>query len=144
MSTSPAETPVTTPVEELTEAMAVFSLLHMPPLTVFASVLVAASHTVGVPVIAVGCAVTLKVFVAALPHPVLYVMVTVPGVTAVIRPVVEPTDAIDELLLLHVPKSVVLAHVVVVPAHILSVPDMEAGVVATVTVLTASHELDVA
>jgi hypothetical protein len=43
------------------------------------------------------------VLVAAVPQPVLYVMMAVPPATPVIMPVVDPTVAIDVLLLLQTP-----------------------------------------
>ena len=49
----PAETPLTTPVEASTVAVAVFELVQTPPAGVLASVVVAPAHTLVVPVIAV-------------------------------------------------------------------------------------------
>ena len=59
----PAATPVVIPVEEPIVAMLVLLLAHVPPLVVFARVVVVVAHTVGVPVIAgkVGLTVTLVV-----------------------------------------------------------------------------------
>jgi hypothetical protein len=48
------------------------------------------------------------------------------------------------LLLLHVPKLVASVHVVVAPVQILPVPVIEAGAVATVTVITAAQAVPVA
>ena len=57
MVTAPADTPVTTPVE-LTVAMDVLLLLHVPPGVASASVVDDPMHTVLLPVMAAGPAVT--------------------------------------------------------------------------------------
>jgi len=51
----PAETPVTTP-DASTVAFAVLLLLHVPPATLLAKVVVLPEHTLAVPVIEAGVA----------------------------------------------------------------------------------------
>ena len=63
MFASPATTPVTTPVADPTVATAGLLLLHVPPLGVHDSAVVALSHTAAVPVIAAGAAFTVITFV---------------------------------------------------------------------------------
>ena len=73
----PADTPVTTPVEALIVAVAVFALVHTPPVVVLASVVVAPSHTDVVPVIAAttGRALIVTGVVTELVHPFEFVYV---------------------------------------------------------------------
>jgi hypothetical protein len=59
-------------------------------------------------------------------------MIAVPGLTPLTTPV-EPTVAMDKLLLAHTPPAVVSARVVVEPAHTLIVPVMLTGNGFTVT-----------
>ena len=66
MFDEPVVTPVTLPVPEpIVNALP--PALHTPPLTPSASVVVAPTHTLPAPVIAVGVAFTVTVFVAAQP-----------------------------------------------------------------------------
>jgi hypothetical protein len=67
----PAATPVTTPVDALTVAVAVFAVDHTPPVVVLANVVVAPAHTEVVPVIAatVGNALIVTVVVTERTHP---------------------------------------------------------------------------
>ena len=76
----PALTPVTDPVDELTIAVAVFELDHVPPVVAFATVTLDPSHTDVVPVIAatVGKAFTVTTVAALVAvHPLLFVTVNV-------------------------------------------------------------------
>ena len=76
----PALTPVTDPVDELTIAVAVFELDHVPPVVVFTKVTLEPSHTDVVPVIAttVGNAFTVTVVAELVAlHPLLFVTVNV-------------------------------------------------------------------
>jgi hypothetical protein len=76
----PALTPVTDPVDELTIAVAVFELDHVPPVVVFAKLTLDPSHTDVVPVIAatVGNAFTVTVVAVLVAlHPLLFVTVNV-------------------------------------------------------------------
>ncbi len=69
MSADPGPVPVTTPVVLTTVATAVLLLLHVPPVVVFVSVVVAPSHTENEPPIAAGSGFTTKEVV--LKHPAL-------------------------------------------------------------------------
>ena len=64
-------------------------------------------------------------------------IVVEPFDTPVTTPVKEPTDAIPELLLVHVPPDDALASVVVKPTHTLVVPVIAAGSGLIVTVVLA-------
>ncbi len=64
---TPVVTPPTTP-DELTVATAVALLLHVPPVVVSRSVVVAPWHTLAVPVIKAGSGLTVTMLVAE--HPV--------------------------------------------------------------------------
>ena len=68
----PAATPVTTPVDALTVAVAVLEDVQTPPAVTSDKVVVAPSHTEVVPVIAatVGNALIVTVVVTELTHPV--------------------------------------------------------------------------
>jgi len=63
MFASPATTPVTTPVADPTVATAVLLLLHVPPTVAHARGVETPTHTVAVPVIAAGVALTVITFV---------------------------------------------------------------------------------
>ena len=63
----PALWPVTIPVIEFMIAVAVLPLVHVPPVGVHASVLVAPIHTLPEPVIALGNAFTVTVAVLKQP-----------------------------------------------------------------------------
>ncbi len=67
MLTTPAATPVTTPVPEPTVAIDVLPLLHVPPPVASERVVVLPTQTVGVPVIADGNAETVTTSVAKQP-----------------------------------------------------------------------------
>jgi hypothetical protein len=54
-------------------------------------------------------------------------------------PVLAPTVAIDVALLVQVPPDTEFVSVIGVPMHKLDAPDIEAGVVVTVTVLVTVH-----
>ena len=66
MFDTPAVTPITLPVPEPI-VIALPPVLHTPPFTPSASAVVAPMHTLPAPVIAVGVAFTVTVFVAAQP-----------------------------------------------------------------------------
>jgi hypothetical protein len=57
----------------------------------------------------------------------------------VTMPLAEPTDAIEELLLLHVPPLTVLPKVVVLPRQTADEPDIADGNALTVTTLIAAQ-----
>lgn len=60
----PADTPVTIPVPEPTVAIAVFTLLHVPPVVVVLNVAVAPTHITVVPLIDAGSGLTVTVLKA--------------------------------------------------------------------------------
>jgi hypothetical protein len=64
-------------------------------------------------------------------------MVAVPAPVPTTFPVELPTVAIAVLLLLHVPPVIEAVKIALLPTQIFTVPDMETGVVLTVTTLVA-------
>ena len=112
-------------------------LVQVPPDGVEFNVVVNPVHTVIVPVIALGFALTaIGVEVA---HPVGNVY-TMDGVTAappVTTPVREPTDACKGLVLLHMPPGVVELSATDEPTHTEPGPVIAAGNGFTVTVVIA-------
>jgi len=142
----PAATPVTRPEEASTVAIVGSLLVQVPPEIVELKVDVPATHTAWFPprVTAAGGLVTVIVLVAETlaqpPVPVtVYVMVAVPPVTPVTRPVDALTVATPGALLDQVPPEKVELKVVVPPTHTswfpLRVP-AEGGAV-TVTIVAA-------
>jgi len=119
-------------------ATSVLLLLHVPPLTPSLNVELNPAQILETPVIEAGDTIVVIVAVAALPHPVEYVIVAVPPTPPVTIPVAEPTVAIDVLLLLHVPPLVTSDNVVLNPAHTLGEPDMPPGVASVVIVVVAA------
>lgn len=93
-------------------------------------------HTYGVPVMGGGPVVTVIVFAAMQPDGNVYVIVTVPGASAVIRPVTEPMDATAGALLVQVPPAVALVYVVDDPAHMPAVPVTGAIALTVIVLLT--------
>lgn len=63
MLVAPAATPLTTPVDEPTVAMAVIALLHAPPPTASVSDIESPAHTADTPLIAMGDTLTVTVFI---------------------------------------------------------------------------------
>jgi hypothetical protein len=128
----PAATPVTTPVEALTEAMPVLPDVHVPPLAPFeVNVVVApvqiACVPLSVPALDVAVTVTVRVAVET-GHPpaaaIVYVIVAVPAPTPVTTPVELFTVAIDVLLDDHVPPLLPsVVNVVVAEVQMACVPD---------------------
>jgi len=72
-------------------------------------------------------------------------MIAVPAATPVTTPVLDPTDPIAVLLLLHVPPGVVELKTVVNPVQTVAVPVIAAGSGLTVMVIVAAavHELQI-
>jgi hypothetical protein len=138
----PITIPCTTPEEEPTVATEVVELTHVPPPVMLPSVIVlpAPVHTVADPVI--GAPATVTILVAAVPQPVLYVIVAVPAVTPVTTPV-DPIVATLASLLLQVPFATVLASVIEDPAQTVDAPVIAAGVTNTVTTWVARHPVEV-
>lgn len=134
---APAETPVTTPVDELIDALAEL-LLHVPPDTELDSVVVAAIHTDDEPVILPGAVRSSTVTVAGEPQVLSYVIVVEPTATPNTTPVVGFTVATATSLLVHVPPAAVLLRVVVDPVQTVVVPVIAAGLALTVMPCTAA------
>ena len=124
----PGLAPVTTPVVPFIVALPLL-LLQVPPAGPELNAVVNPTHTLVVPVIVVGLALTVTVIVVkADPHDVLVsvkVIIVVPPLTPYTLPVVLPTVPIVVLLLLHVPvppAAVTSLKVMVRPTQTLVVP----------------------
>jgi hypothetical protein len=131
----PIARPVTMPLEEPIDARDVV-LLQIPPPVALPNVEVCPKHTFSEPVIALkGLTVTFAV--VKQPVPIVYDMVTIPGVTPDTIPEAEPTLPMTSFPLLHVPPVVALNKVVVSPWQTLAMPVMFAGSGFTVTILVA-------
>jgi hypothetical protein len=127
------ETEETTP-EPSTIATAVLLLLHVPPPVALLSVVDEPRHKDIVPVNAAGIGLT--VTVAVVEHPVeetVYVIVVVPADTPPKTPDAEPTVAIEELALVHVPPPVGLVRFDVAPTQTVVPPPIAPGSAFTVT-----------
>lgn len=139
----PALTPVTTPLPEMVATDGVL-LLHVPPDTLFESVVVEPIPTLVAPVIEPGVRPLVTImflteYVGQVPDNQ-YVIHAVPADTPVTTPE-ELTVAVAEELLLHVPPDIVVVIAAVPPIHTLDGPVMEsAGVPTTVTTLVTEHE----
>lgn len=128
----PAVIPVATPVVALID-MLPLGVLQVPPAGVALSVVLLPIHTVKVPLIVPGAALTVTT-AEVLQPPAVYTTVAVPALLPPMKPglsnvatVVGVTD--------HVPPVVVLLSVVVRPTHSVRLPVMAAGVGVTVTTL---------
>lgn len=135
----PAETPVTTPVPEITVATAVLLLDHVPPEFGLPKVVLLPAHTVADPVIAPGVWFTVTTEPTGDPHPLAYEITDVPPATPVTIPEDEPTVATPVEALVHVPAPPGLANVVVSPEHTVCVPVVAPGFAFTVNVAVAAH-----
>ena len=130
----PAVTPLTVPVPEPIVATALLLLLQAPNDELFASVVVDATHTVGVPVMVAGNGLTVNTDVVIQPVAVkVYVIIVVPAAAPVTMPVDALTVATDVLLLAHVPVPDVLLNVDVALIQLDSVPSIAVGNGFTVT-----------
>ena len=108
--------------------------LHVPPAVASVSVVVVPPQRESVPLIADGNGLTVTIADMLQPVPIVYVICAVPATPPVTTPVLKTTLAVpDPGLLLQVPPPGVSLRVVVKPEHTLSVPDMAAGTVLTVT-----------
>ena len=121
----PGDTPVAMPVEPIVAA-AVLLLVQVPPETPSVSMVVAATHTVDAPLMAVGDKLIVTGLVATQLPPVEKVIIALPDDTPVTMPE-EPTDAISVLLLLHVPPEEVSLNVAVEPEQMPETPLMAPG-----------------
>ena len=130
----PAATPVTTPVDASTVAVAVLLELQTPPAVALVSVVVEPTHTPVVPLIAAttGNPLIVTAVVTELVQPFafvyVYVIVALPAVTPVTAPVIELTVATDVLLDVQTPPDVVFVKIVLDPIHALVVPPIAASV----------------
>ena len=135
----PVATPVTIPLVEPMVATDGLLLVHVPPVVGSVRVVVAPTHTNGVPPIVPGAVLTVTTAVAVQMPPVVYVIVAVPAEIPVTVPEPEPMVAMAGLLLVHMPPVTALVRVVVAPTQTCRVPPMEAGVVTTVTIVVVTH-----
>ena len=109
----PADTPVTTPLVVGIVAIAVLLLLHVPLVVALVRVVAAASQRLADPEMAAGVAATFTGIDLKQPGETVYVIFAAPVATPVTIPVPEPTVAIAELLLDHVPPEAICESVVV-------------------------------
>ena len=127
----PAIAPVTTPVTGFIVAFPLL-LLHTPPAGVVFNVVVKPTHTFVVPVIVVGCELTVTTVVLIQPVFSVYVIIAVPASAPESTPLDDPMVALA-LLLLHVPPAGVEFNVDVAPVHMFVVPVIVVGLALTVT-----------
>jgi hypothetical protein len=127
------------PVVEPAIATAVFPETHVPPDVMLPNVMVRPWHTLDSPEIVPGNGLTVTFMVTVQPMPVVYDIVVLLTKLPVTMPLAEPTDAIEELLLLHVPPLTVLPKVVVLPRQTADEPDIADGNALTVTTLIAAQ-----
>ncbi len=128
----PFATPVTRPVVTPTVARERSLLLQVPPATPSLSCVVAPAHTVSVPVIAVAAGLTVT-SIDVLQLPIEYVIVVVPPVVALTKPLAGFTVATELVLLLHTPPDTASVSWLVKPAHMVVLPLIATGDVFTVT-----------
>lgn len=74
---------------------------------------------------------------------VAYVIVAMPLATPLTMPVPAPTDAIEMLLLVHVPPPVASLSVIVAGKHSGALPVIPAGIEVTVTIVVAAQPVAV-
>lgn len=118
----------TTPDEEPMLATLVFPLTQLPPLVVFARVVVPFAHKVVEPVIIDGNGFTVTTAVTKQPPGSVYVRFAVPAEPPVIMPVPLATVAVPlPALVLHVPPLTLFVAVTVAALHTSSVPPIAAG-----------------
>jgi hypothetical protein len=118
-----------------TNAIAGLLLVHIPPGSVFESMVALPSHICVIPAMFDGVGFTVIMAIDIHPVASLYVMIAVAPVTPVMIPVDEPARAMVPLLLLQVPPGVLLLNVVVEPAQNTIVPVIASGIGFTVTVV---------
>ena len=104
--------PVTIPEAEPTLATVLLLLLHIPPATLLARVMVWPIHTLDAPVMA-AVAFTLIAAEVTQPDAVVYEIVAAPAEMPVTTPEAEPTVAMLPSLLLHTPPPMALLSPVV-------------------------------
>ena len=130
----PALSADTNPVE-VTLATELLLLFQVPNGVASLSEVVVVIQRLDEPTIAAGEGVTVIACVAAVPQPVLYVIVTAPPTRPLTTPVAAPTVAIAVLLLLHVPPLTASDNVVLLVAQKLVAPVIDAGTGIIVTVI---------
>jgi hypothetical protein len=136
----PEAMPATTPAASI-DALAGILLVQVPPAVVLASEVVRPWHTVSVPVIAAGNALTVAVAVVIQPEGNVYVM----SVVAVAMPVTTPEAsmvATEVTALDHVPPEAAVLSVVILPSHTDNVPVIGAGRAFTFTVAVTIQPVD--
>ena len=105
---------------------------HVPPIAVSVNVVDAPVHSMLLPVMAGGTAVTVTILVELQPAAV-YDMTTVPALMEVTRPVVGTIVAIEGLEQVHTPPGVASANAMVAAMHRSSGPVTTPGAAFTVT-----------
>ena len=106
---------------------------QVPNVEVVANTAVLPTQTLSEPVIAAGNGFTVIGVSAKQPVGIRYEMLAAPAKRPDTIPESEPTVAIAGLLLTHTPPDIVLASVVVAPAHNAAVPVLAGGWVFTLT-----------
>ena len=122
----PPDMPVTTPVVEPIVAIAVALLLQVPPAVASNKGVVAPTHIVVVPLIALGPGLTVTMIVAE-QVPKVYDIIAVPNDTPVTIPVAGSIDATVGSLLPQIPPADVSLRVVVKPMHSTVLPVIGPG-----------------
>ena len=124
-------------------ATLVILLVHVPYRDASSNVILAPVQTVVPDVMAVGASISVIENVAAVPQPVVYVIVAVPCATPVTMPVLADTLACPELLLLQVPDDAESVNVIADPLHTVETPDTTEGAAITeyVAVVFAPHPM---
>ena len=134
--------PVTTPVDPTTAATNGALLLHVPDGVASVKVVVKPAHTTSIPLIEPGNGFTVTTTAVKQPVGNLYVMIAVPEVPVpVTNPLVKPTPAVPDALLLQVPNGVASLNWVVSPEQTLSVPVIAAGNGLTVTTAVITQDV---
>jgi hypothetical protein len=117
----------------------VFALLHVPPVVLFASVVLVPGHALVVPVMFAGVVLTVTTIVDLHPPLTVYVIVVVPAAIPVTTPVLRPTVATLVALLAYVPPDVELLMVVDEPVQTLAVPESVPAPDVIVTVVVRAQ-----
>jgi hypothetical protein len=138
--TVPAAAPVIVPSVPAV-AMALLLLLHVPPVVLSLSIVVADGQVVPEPVIAAGAGFTVSALLAVQPFGDKYIIFAVPAPVAVTKPVT-PTVATPVLSLIHVPPLVASVNVKVALWHI-GVTPLTAATEFTVTAVTLRQPVNV-
>ena len=139
----PPETPVTTPVVELTVAIPADPVLQVPPVKLIpcVKVIVPPVHKLA-PVIKVyGFKSPVNVLVVLQPVLRVYRITPVPYPKQVTTPEEDPTEAIPKSKVLHTPPPDASLSVVVAPIHLVMLPVMDAGIGFTVNVAVDTQPL---